>query len=60
MQRLELAGSAHAAAVRALLLEHLSTDERRALESTALLQTGDPEPAAVAPRPRRSLRVRPA
>jgi DNA-binding MarR family transcriptional regulator len=56
-QRLELAGSAHAAAVRALLLEHLSTDERRALESTALLQVA--EPAAAAPRPRRSLRVRP-
>lgn len=58
-QRLELAGSAHAAAVRALLLEHLSTDERRALESTALLKTAQPEPAAAAPRPRRALRVRP-
>lgn len=60
-QRLELAGSAHAAAVRALLLEHLSTDERRALESTALLKTAqpEPEPAAAAPRPRRALRVRP-
>jgi DNA-binding MarR family transcriptional regulator len=61
MQRLELAGSAHAAAVRALLLEHLSTDERRALESTALLQTAEPEepgPAPDAPRTRRTLRVR--
>jgi DNA-binding MarR family transcriptional regulator len=58
MQRLELAGSAHAAAVRALLLEHLSTDERRALESTALLQADEPEHPAPAPRQRRSLRVR--
>jgi DNA-binding MarR family transcriptional regulator len=62
MQRLELAGSAHAAAVRALLLEHLSTDERRALESTALLQAADEpepeEPAPAAPRQRRSLRIR--
>ena len=60
MQRLELAGSAHAAAVRALLLEHLSTDERRALESTALRQTGEPEAEAAVPRKRRSLRVRTA
>ena len=63
MQRLELAGSAHAAAVRALLLEHLSTDERRALESTALLQATDAvataeEAAPAAPRQRRSLRMR--
>ncbi len=64
MQRLELAGSAHAAAVRALLLEHLSIDERRALESTALLQTTVEEPetaaAPTARRARRGLRIRTA
>jgi DNA-binding MarR family transcriptional regulator len=53
--RYDLAGSAHAAAVRALLLEHLSSDERRALESTAQLEAAEVEPER--PR-RRSLRIR--
>lgn len=58
--RYELAGSAHAAAVRALLLEHLSSDERQALESTARLEAAaEPKPER-APRTRRSLRVRTA
>ncbi len=34
-QKFELAGSAHVTAVRALLVEHLSSDEREALLRTA-------------------------
>jgi DNA-binding MarR family transcriptional regulator len=56
--RYELAGSAHAAAVRALLLEHLSTDERRALESTAQLEAAAESKPERGARARRSLRIR--
>jgi DNA-binding MarR family transcriptional regulator len=59
----ELAGSAYAAAVRAVLLEHLSTGEREALQRTATLAAEEaaraaPElEAASAPAPTRTLRA---
>lgn len=43
-QKLELAGSAHVAAVRALLLDHLSDEAREALIRTAELHADDGEP----------------
>jgi len=69
-QKFELAGSAHAAAVRAVLLEHLSTAEREALQRTAALAAEEPvlriaqpepeAPAVSAPAPKRTLRARTA
>ncbi|MDQ1513863.1 MAG: hypothetical protein QOC59_1705, partial [Microbacteriaceae bacterium] len=40
LQKVGLAGSAHAAAGRSLLTEHLSREEREALASTALRGPG--------------------
>jgi DNA-binding MarR family transcriptional regulator len=48
VQKFELAGSAHAAAVRTLLVDHLSSDEREALLRTAARLE---DPAAVPPKP---------
>jgi DNA-binding MarR family transcriptional regulator len=53
-QKFDLAGSAHAAAVRTLLAEHLSTEEREALLRTAARN----EPHA-APAPARAQSLRP-
>jgi DNA-binding MarR family transcriptional regulator len=47
-QKFELAGLAHVTAVRALLVDHLSTDEREALLRTAVLQADDAADAAPA------------
>jgi DNA-binding MarR family transcriptional regulator len=47
-QKFELAGLAHVTAVRSLLVEHLSSDEREALLRTAVLQpdeAGEVEPS---------------
>src|SRR3954468_24372216 len=53
VQKFELAGSAHAAAVRTLLVDHLSSDEREALLRTAArLETPASTPAARAGRRR--------
>lgn len=59
VQKFELADNAHRAAVRSLLLEHLSAAEREALERTAA-QAAAPEPVAPAPQPQvpRVLRAR--
>jgi DNA-binding MarR family transcriptional regulator len=68
VHKFELAGSAHAAAVRAVLLEHLSTAEREALQRTAALAAeealrraaeveAETAPAAA---PKRTLRARTA
>lgn len=53
-QKFDLAGSAHAAAVRSLLVEHLSTEEREALLRTAARV----EPQQPAPRTKQVLRPR--
>ncbi|MBW4040930.1 MAG: winged helix-turn-helix transcriptional regulator [Acidobacteria bacterium] len=58
VQKFELADNAHVAAVRSLLLEHLSAAEREALERTAaeaVAPTETPAPAPAAP-PSRVLR----
>jgi DNA-binding MarR family transcriptional regulator len=47
-QRFDLAGSAHAAAVRSLLVEHLSSEEREALLTTAARAEPAPEPKPAA------------
>lgn len=56
VQKFELAGSAHRAAVRALLVEHLSEAEREALTRTARiaakLEAASAAPPAPAPRPK--------
>jgi len=44
-QKFELAGSAHVAAVRTLLVEHLSSDEREALLATVGVAPEDESPA---------------
>ena len=49
-QKFELAGLAHVTAVRALLVDHLSSDEREALLRTAVLQAeGQAEAAPALP-----------
>jgi DNA-binding MarR family transcriptional regulator len=53
-QKFDLAGSAHAAAVRSLLVEHLSSEEREALLRTAARV----EPEQPAPRKPQVLRPR--
>ena len=66
-QKFELAGSAHDTAVRALLVDHLSSDEREALLRTAGVEPDElaspaassPAPAAAKPAsPQRLLRPR--
>ena len=47
-QKFELAGLAHVTAVRALLVDHLSSDEREALLRTAVLQAEEQAEAAPA------------
>ena len=49
VQKYDLAGSAHRAAVRALLLEHLSAAEREALQRTARLAAAAEDAAVAAP-----------
>ena len=56
MQKFELADNAHVAAVRSLLLEHLSDAEREALERTAAESAAPDAPPTVAPTPTRLLR----
>ncbi len=51
-QRHELAGSAHSAAVRTLLLDHLTTDELEALRHTAELKNSVPSVDAPLPEAR--------
>ncbi|HEY0374630.1 MAG TPA: MarR family winged helix-turn-helix transcriptional regulator [Amnibacterium sp.] len=48
-QKFELAGLAHVAAVRTLLVEHLSSEEREALLRTAVLQAEEAAAAAQPP-----------
>jgi DNA-binding MarR family transcriptional regulator len=48
-QKFELAGLAHVTAVRALLVDHLSSDEREALLRTAVLQADEQPVEAAAP-----------
>ena len=51
VQKFELADNAHVAAVRSLLLEHLSAAEREALERTAAESAATVELPTVAPAP---------
>lgn len=51
VQKFELADNAHVAAVRSLLLEHLSAAEREALERTAAESTASAEVPSIAPAP---------
>jgi DNA-binding MarR family transcriptional regulator len=51
-QKFELAGLAHVTAVRALLVDHLSSDEREALLRTAVLQADEQPDEAAAPAPK--------
>jgi hypothetical protein len=60
VQKFELADTAHVAAVRSLLLEHLSAAEREALERTAAQAAASPGVTSIAPAPTASLRLRPA